>query len=448
MPAYKYGTFSGKINLFKNGILGIGFLNELMEFAEVNKIPLEVNLDKNNISNDFFDKFIKKLELPFKPHDYQMKYFKHVINEKHAICVSATASGKSLIAYLVIRFLLMMKKQIILVVPNVSLVEQMYKDFEEYGFKDIDKYVQRIHGGHKSKTLDKQLVISTWQSIYKNPISYFDKVDAFIGDEVHSAKSLQVSTMLTKMNNLNYSMGLTGTLPAPKNQKYVGYKGPIGQIGQPVKFITTQELQERGQLSKINVNVINLIYKNKKFRETIANCTFAEEVDLIYYHKERNKLLLKKYIDKKNNTLVFFTRIEHGKELFEIARNLYPNKKILYVDGEVNVKRREEIRVIMEANNDCIGVVSYNTFGTGINIKNIHRIISTANYKSEIKVLQAIGRGLRKHKSKDELVIYDIVDNCKFNNKSNFLLKHFKNRKEYYERESWDYKITNIEIEK
>ena len=215
-PAYKNRIWDGYIRLFsiRDNTLYSGLVNYVEKFCQERKYDLVIDptlILTENFSVVEAEEFISTLNLPHEVRDYQLKTFVHAIRNKRMLIVSPTASGKSLMLYLIIRYLQYKKyKKGLLIVPTISLVHQMFKDFKDYGY-DSEKYCHLIYQG-QDKTANKMLYISTWQSLYKNSPDYFHQFDFVIGDEAHQFKAKSLTTIMTSCINASYRIGATGTL--------------------------------------------------------------------------------------------------------------------------------------------------------------------------------------------------------------------------------------------
>ena len=400
-------------------------------------------LDTKNIAN--------ALSLPEdkQPRDYQLFASSFGLTMKRAVLISPTASGKSLIIYMMIRHLLNSgKKRGLLIVPTINLVAQMHSDFKEYSVNngwDIDKHCQQIYGG-QSKIADSDLVISTWQSIFDMPQKYFKQFDFIIGDEAHTFKAKSLTAIMTKLINCDVRIGTTGTLDNSEVNKLVleGLFGPVRQI------ITTKELIDRKQLADFSIKCIVLKYPEAICKLTKGR-TYPEEIDFLVSYEERNRFIRNLAISLEGNTLVLFTYVQkHGKILKSMIDDKVlgrkDERKVFFVSGATEVEDREAVRRITEKENDAIIVASYGTFSTGVNIKNLHNIIFAAPTKSKIRSLQSIGRVLRLGDNKDKAVLYDIADDLRYKDNVNFALKHYEERIKIYSEERFEFKTTNVRL--
>jgi superfamily II DNA or RNA helicase len=220
-----------------------------------------------------------------------------------------------------------------------------------------------------------------------------------------------------------------------------GLFGPVKQV------TTTKDLMEKKLLSNLEIDCILLTYPDE-ISKTVAGLPYQEEIDWIVSCDGRNSLISKLACSMKGNTLVLFQFVEkHGKPLFEkIKTDAGDTRKVFYVSGETDGEVREDIRQITEQEDNAIIVASYGTFSTGINIRSLRNIIFASPSKSRIRVLQSIGRQLRKSERKDKARLYDIADDLHWKSKKNHTLKHFIERVKIYNEESFEYKMVKIPI--
>ena len=446
MPQMRSKHWDGMIRLLSvhTGEIYVGLLDKVIsklklhdytyEFVE-NKfygLPFEVN---EEISMEGVKDYMHSI-CSFSPRDYQIEGVYGALRYNRKLLISPTASGKSLMIYSVVRYYVDKGKKILLVVPTTSLVEQMYKDFEDYGW-DAESYCHKIYSG-REKTNEHQVTITTWQSIYKLEKQFFNDYEVVIGDEAHLFKSKSLINIMTKLHSCKYRFGFTGTLDGTQTHKWV----LEGVFGPSYKVTRTKELMDKGHISTLDIRCLALKHKPQKFE------TFEDEVQFIIGNEKRNKFIRNLVLDLNGNTLVLFARIEgHGVPLFELINNsAQDNRKVFFVHGGVDTVEREKIREITERENNAIIIASYGVFSTGINIKNLHNVVFASPSKSRIRNLQSIGRVLRKGKNKTKAVLYDIADDCTYNSRKNYTLNHFIERIKIYNEENFNYEIIPINI--
>ena len=444
-PQYRGKHWDGKIRLFsvKTNQIYAGLVNHVIEFCKINNYTYEDNsYCIGKLSNIDDTKLGKPNNLTLTPRDYQMFAYSYAILKKRSMIVSPTASGKSLIIYLIVRHLKAEgKKRGLLIVPTISLVEQMQGDFKNYGW-DVDKYTQKIYQG-MSREIDSFLTISTWQSLYEMPKKYFSQFDFVIGDEAHTFKAKSLTAIMTKLVNCDYRIGTTGTLDGTKVNKLVleGLFGPVKKI------VNTKDLIDKKQLASFNIKCMVLKYP-EAICKAVSNLTYQEEIQFIISNDKRNNFIKNLAISLEGNSLILFNYVEkHGKILYElINEQAGKDRRVFFVHGGVDVADREAVRHITEKENNAIIVASYGTFSTGINIKNLHNIIFASPSKSRVRNLQSIGRGLRLGDNKQEAVLYDIADDLRYKSYTNFALKHYEERVKLYSEERFPFKTHNIGI--
>jgi superfamily II DNA or RNA helicase len=452
MPAYKRKVWDGKVKLYNmvTKQINVGLYHHLRKFCADRFYPMEIIESKrygiptatNKVNHPELIKFMGSLGAPFEPREYQYDAISHGIEKKRCLLLSPTGSGKSFIIYNLMRWVKeRVNGKILVVVPTTSLVEQMYKDFEEYGYNVQDE-CHMIYSG-KEKVTEKQVIISTWQSIYKFPTEWFEQFSCVFGDEVHLFKAKSLSTMMDKCKNAEYRFGTTGTLDGTETNKLVleGLFGPV------FKVTTTVALQEQEALAPLDISILLLRYHND-ICEEMKNKNYQEEVEYIVTNERRNTFIKNLTLDQDGNTLVLFQFVEkHGKILYDMIRDgAEEGRKVFYVSGEVDASDREQIRGIVEKQTDAIIVASLGTFSTGINIKNLHNIVFATPSKSQVKVLQSIGRGLRKSDDGRTTKLYDIADDLHTKGHKNFTLRHSAERVKMYTKEGFKYKIYNINL--
>lgn len=445
-PAYKNKWWDGRIFLFNVNTreIYVGLLDKLVRFCEQHNytyefkdnkyygLPFEVN---EIISKEGVKDYMCSINR-HTPHDYQIEGVYDALRHNRKLLISPTASGKSLMIYSIVRYYVEKGQSILIVVPTTSLVEQMYKDFADYGW-DVGSYCHKIYAGKERET-DSQVIITTWQSIYKLPKQYFSRFNVVVGDEAHQFKSKSLVSIMTKLFDAKYRFGFTGTLDGSQTHKWV----LEGLFGPSYKIIRTDELMQKGHVATLDINILLLKHPPNRFE------TFEDEVQYIINHEKRNKFIKNLALDLKGNTLVLFARVEgHGQPLYELINNSkLDNRHVFFVHGGVDTEDREKVREITERENNAIIVASYGTFSTGINIKNLHNVIFASPSKSRIRNLQSIGRVLRKSDNKTKATLYDIADDISYKSRKNYTLNHLIERIKVYNEENFNYEIVNIPL--
>ena len=401
MPAYRNKMWDGKIRLYNvyTKRLYAGLLPYVEKFARSRGYTIDFDDSvegADELSLHEAEEFSTSLGLPFRARDYQLSAFTHAVRNRRCLLLSPTASGKSLIIYHIVRWY---EGKTLLIVPTTSLVHQMVSDFKEYGY-NAEEHCHKVMAGI-DKVSDKQIIVSTWQSIYKMPKEYFDQFDVVIGDEAHQFKAKSLASIMEKLEDCKYRFGLTGTLDGTQTHKLV-LEGLFGTVE---KVITTKELMDNKQLSDFQIKVLALRYPDEICKDVVS-MKYAEEMDYIVRYEKRNKFIRNLALSLKGNTLLLFQYVDkHGKVLHEdISDKAQEGRKVFFVSGSTDADTREDIRKITESETDAIIVASFGTFSTGINIRNLHNIIFASPTKSRIRNLQSIGRGLRLGDNKEQAV--------------------------------------------
>lgn len=440
MPSYKNKVWDGKIRLYNSmtRLLYAGLVPYVEKFCQIRGYKAVSSLGALNTNSQDALSFLKELNLSFEPRDYQVDAYLHGIQNNRALFLSPTASGKSFIIYLLMRYL---NKKTLIIVPTTSLVHQMASDFETYGLPDANDYIHKIFSGQEKKT-DKMVTITTWQSIFKNHKSFYSDYEVVIGDEAHLFKANSLTSIMTKLDHVKYRFGFTGTLDGTQTHKLV-LEGLFGMVKQ---VTTTADLIEQKHLSQFKIKAIVLKYSDET-KKQVANSTYQQEIDFLVSNDGRNRIIRDLSLSLKGNTLLLFNYVEkHGQVLHDMIKDKAPDREIYFIHGGVDGEIRNEIRAKIEESENAIIVASYGTFSTGINIKNLHNIVFASPSKSRIRNLQSIGRGLRKSDKKDSATLYDIADDLVWKTWKNHTIKHFVERIKIYSEEKFEYKIYNMEI--
>ena len=398
-PAYKNKWWDGIIYMFNVNTreIYVGLLDRIIQFCKDHQYTYEFKNNKyyglpfeqnEEISKEGVKDYVTSIS-KYSPRDYQIDGIYQALRNNRKVILSPTSSGKSLMIY-----------------------------------------------SGQEKDNDKEVYISTWQSLFKLPKKYFEKFQCVICDECHGVKAKSLTSIATKLCDAKYRFGFTGTLDGIEVHKLV----LEGLFGPSYKSIRTDELIEKGHAATLNIKILLLKHNPKKLE------TYEDEVQYIIQNDKRNKFIRNLALDLKGNTLILFSRVEtHGQPLYELINSsMTENRKVFFVHGGVNTEDRELVREITERENNAIIVASYGTFSTGINIKNLHNLIFASPSKSRIRNLQSIGRILRKSDSKNKATLYDIADDMTYQNKKNYTLNHLIERIKVYTEENFNYDIVTI----
>jgi superfamily II DNA or RNA helicase len=458
MPMFKRRLWDGKIRLYDilSSTLPRGLKTYLKKFAEERNYSLNIKESKNKtcITEEQLLKYYESLKVSVrkqsvKMHEHQQQAILHALNNHRTVIISPTGSGKSLIIYVLVRFLqkiLNTDRKILILVPTVGLVNQMESDIFEYSSQDkswsCKKYIHKISAGEEKQT-NKQIVVSTWQSVYKLPKEWFEQFDAVFFDECHLAKAESLNFIGQKLTKAWFRIGTTGTL-----QQAQAHRLSIeGILGPAIQFIQTKNLMNKGLLATLGIDAIILKYTQEE-KELVKKQKYADEIKWIVTNEKRNEFIKKLALKTKGNTLILFNYVEiHGRPLTALIEAEAGDRKVYFISGKTEAEAREYIRKVIDKERDAILVASFGTTSAGINIVNLDNIIFASPTKSVVRLLQSIGRGLRVSEKKKTLKVYDIVDDLSILKHKNHILKHFEERLKIYKKEKFDYKIYSMSFD-
>jgi len=454
-PQFRARLWDGKVRLYDQvrKTLYVGLVKYVEDFAANNGYQVEyLNqvLHTNNITSESVQLFAKALDphgrgKPIEIRDYQIEAVTTALAKERTLLLSPTASGKSFIIYTIMRWHLLAKRKCIIIVPTTSLVEQLYTDFQDYSSANrwsVDNHVQKLYSGF-TKDITKDVLITTWQSVYLQPKAWFKQFNVIFGDEAHQFKAKSLSTVMEKLVDVRYRIGTTGTLDNKKIHKLVleGMFGPVHRV------TTTKALMDSERLAQLNITCIVLKY-NEEIRKGRKNNTYQEEMDWLVSCEPRNKFIRNLATNSSGNTLVLFQYVEkHGKVLYELIKDkVHEDRKVFFVYGGTETIDRESIRHITEGESDAIIVASFGTFSTGINIPSLENIVFASPSKSKIRNLQSIGRGLRLKNGKTECKLFDISDDLHWKSWKNHTLNHAAERYKTYAEEQFEIKLVEVNL--
>jgi superfamily II DNA or RNA helicase len=481
---HKMGLWDGTIDQFKNGIIRYGLWKEVYRCCkehgykfDVNKedFPFDLNIKIEDVQQ-FCAEFYKGYKVQptennpdgiFLPYEHQVDAVFNMLKYKFGLVEVATAGGKTLIFATFMFYILTHinpNAVFLLIVPRMSLVTQFYDDIIDYniGFNKeqenpLNLKIEEVFSDKPRKVRDGEIpnvYISTYQSLVNYPKEFYDKFDVIVTDESHSAKAKSLDTILTKtFGRAQYRLGLSGTYPNDNTAEYLTIQSLMGPKLVNVKSKT---LMDKGLISEVKINVMLLNYDEHEFAERIhmikkrGDGKKAYLLEREYAQKSlKRKIFFRKLTDKfTNNSLILFHNIEYGTELFEYLRDNITDKFFYYIDGNTPKEKREVIKKLMEQTDDKakILVASFGTFSTGINVRAIMNVVFADSFKSDQIIRQSIGRGLRLHKDKAKLFVFDVVDifHIKY---TNILYKQYISRRDnIYKKQSFTVNEVKIKI--
>jgi superfamily II DNA or RNA helicase len=441
-PSYRLGRWDGTVAFF--GVGGTGYINQLDEILPIlDDLGYDIEVDDHRqhptiafekITEEFWGdkvwpsghRFAGK---PIRLRDDQVEVINNFLETPQALQEVATGAGKTIMTATLSKICEKYGRTMI-IVPNKSLVEQTEEDYINVGL-DVGVY----YGDRKE--LNKTHTICTWQSLnildkkshdtdLLTLAEFTEGVAAIIIDEVHQAKAEVLKKLLTvNFANSPIRWGLTGTVPKEKFE----YESIRCSIGEVIHRVTANQLQEKGILAQCHVNITQ-VTDVKEFR------SYADEYKYLVTDPDRIKWLSKRIneIALTGNTLVLVNRIDSGKMLIDFI------PEAVFVSGSVKTKdRKEEYDEIKTSDNKII-VATYGVAAVGINIPRIFNLVLLEPGKSFVRVIQSIGRGIRKAEDKDFVQIWDITSSCKY------AKRHLTERKKFYKDAKYPFTITKVDI--
>lgn len=376
-------------------------------------------------------------ELNLTPRDYQEESVLAALKYKSGVIVLPTSAGKTLVIALLVKSIQQqVNAKALILVPDIQLVAQTYSDFIEYGVpeSEITKWT-----GSTEPNKSAKIVISNAQILLseKQDLSLLKDINLLIIDEVHKIRYGNKINKVVEQIPASFRYGLTGTLPDNKIDQW----NIFGKIGRVIYHKQSVDLREQKYISQVHVAALKLTYNNTpQFTiPSMYNPTagYEEEITWLQTNTFRNSIITKLVNKSDKNTLIMVDRIAHGEELLRVLQE-NTTKQVHFVHGAVDIEEREMIRKLMEENDNVACIAISKIFSTGINIKNLHNIIFAAIGKARIKIIQSIGRSLRKHASKKYATIFDIWDNLRYGN------KHIIERLSLYDREQIPFSVTEL----
>jgi superfamily II DNA or RNA helicase len=453
---YQKGWWDGSMKLFNQTkhTLYIGLLPRLEQWLIEKEYTYQIQDESLYLLNEFSLIEAREFAESLKPHslgnllvadDYQIEGFAQAIRRRRVLIESPTASGKSLIAYFICRYLLDKNhaRRILIIVPTQQLVKQLRGDFIDYS--SVNKWTDQndialIMEG-MTKHTDTPITISTWQSIYSLDESYFNNFDAIIGDECHHFKAKSLKEIMENATQVKWRIGMTGTLEDTQVHQLV-LEGLFGSV---FKTVSVERLIASGRLADFEIKCIILTYPKD---ETPKAVEYRDEVKWLISNERRTRYIRNLACSLKGNTLILYQYVDtHGKLIYDaIKAKVGSTRKVFFISGDIDVEIREEFRRLVEIEKDAIIVASIGTTATGINIKNLHNLIFASPSKKRIRIMQSIGRSLRKGSDKSRAILFDIADDLKWDDLKNYSLQHFIQRLKIYATERFRFKIYNVQL--
>lgn len=436
--ARRYNQFipRRKYVISPTGACDIGIYYLIRKYLIDNQVICNITITEKlktalNIGHDVQSLYI---DFNFSLRDYQTDVLTSALKTGRGTCVLGTGAGKTFTtAALIENFFQLHKRRelfkCIVIVPDLGLVEQTYNEFLSCG---VTFKISKWTGSHKPDLTSNIIIcnIGILQSQFQQN-TWVQYVDLLIVDECHKIKpDNKISKIISKIKTQN-KYGFTGTLPEDQIDKW----SVIGKFGPVIYEKTSFDLRIEDFLVNVEVKILDIQYKD--IPPKVTDNAYRNELQFIYNNSFRNDLIKSLCSKLNNNTLILVNHIEHGEIILNKLSSI-SEKQVFFIRGEIDVEEREKIKQIMEESNDVICIAISAIFSTGVNIKNLHNIIFAAGGKSFIRTVQSIGRGLRKHNTKDKLIIIDLADKLQYG------INHSVKRQSIYTKEKINFNIKSI----
>lgn len=476
MPAFEAGLWDGRVSSVdvKKRTVYKGLVGKIIDWAKVKGYRLNIDpavwafVPEQEFTNAHVFKFYEKIKAPYLPHDSQADAVSNAITNARSITLAPTANGKSYIVHGLCSFYRTVKRQrILIVIDRSQLIKQLKKDLvDEYG---AGEFMRVVTVYDKVEPKDCDVFITTWQSIYKKPESWFENFGVIIGDELHKFKAKSLIEMMGKCGHIKYRHGLTGTLD---NDSEADRLTLIGLFGEPLRVATLRELIDKGIVADPTIYAITVVHSDASQKElkrriaeyrkarlaqnkkVLATDLYQIEIEFLENMDIRNDLIAKIAHKAAGNTIIAFNKEEHGLRIYESLKLKYgmisepvddkkikslvlpedEEKSLFFANGGIDVDKRVAMSELVNKLKSSKLVASLGTFSTGISIKNLNSLVIACFLKSEITVPQLLGRMLRITDFKTTADVYDVGD--KFGEGNNSAYKAFGERLGIYAKDS------------
>jgi len=421
------------------GKVEIGLLEEVIRFCETKEILFKLeNKIKEILYPSLTKTSITSYDLKLKLRDYQQDIVDTCISHGRGTVILATAGGKTLAMASLLEFYFKNYSKnfrCLIIVPDLGLANQTKNDFKEYN----TSFTTSKWTGKDKLDLSTNVVVSNLGILQsdKQDISWIEHIDILIVDEVHKVRRGNKVNKLFRTVKTSNRFGFTGTLPPDNLDKW----NIFGKMGPQLYEKKAHELRDDKYVAKSKVHVLELNYITPAaeiYHGTNSNAYYLQENEFIRSSEYRNNLIANLCNKLDNNGLILVDYIEHGELLLEALQLTCNHKDVYFIQGSVDVEQRKDIQNYMEAQKNVIVIAISKIFSTGINIKNLHYIVFGGGGKAKIKIVQSIGRGLRLHIDKEELIIFDIADNLRYGQ------RHVEQRLALYDAEQIKYTFTQF----
>lgn len=449
---------------------------------EIYGIDITLNGDYTGVPNvierEQFDMFVSSLKLPPKyqtdseTYKYQQDCVYNVLTNKIGLIEIGTSGGKTFITYLYVRYILEhytnwvtttsreiksnLQKgnrteeadKILVIVPSKQLAIQLKQDFEEYSSLEEKKViVESIFAGAK-KTNNAHVICGTYQTLCNYEPDFFEGFRYIICDELHRAKAFSIkSEIYGKIRNADFYFGMTGTLPKYNTLDYLHI---TAMFGNKLYEKSVRSLIDDGISVDVDMNIIRIQYEGDdadyslalRERGIIGTEKYRAEKEFFQSNEKRNALIIKLLKHYNSNALILVDTLSYCDNLYDLLVGAFgDSREIHIINGQVK-NRQEIIDKMKQAKSDFILIGTYGTMSTGVSIPSIEQIYFVDGGKSEIRIRQSIGRGIRLNPGKEKCKVFDFFDDLK----GSSFQKHARERLRIYKEQKLPFKITTTTI--
>lgn len=481
VPTWHLPDFNSPIT--QSGKFRIGLFYDICDYLNKHKHEIVTTpILSTRLQQKYTNKAIHPLKLEYRP--YQLDCIRDSLSVGYGVNVVGTAGGKTLImAGLAETIRAGNPDHHTFILMPSNLVKQTYKEFLDFGIdsklistwssgddfelnainiasletlrsavavfssrspltpiewmrKHRDANIAEYNEYKNGQLAGEKTRHTAWKKRRDKIRAVLKSVDLVIVDEVHSLRKGNALNQVVDAFDTPHRFGFTGTMPSSQEDQW-SVKGLIGPI---ITNVSSADLRDMNYIAQLTAIIVNITYNNPPtHRPDFDNpeAAYLEECEFLYNNAYRNQIITKLSTGFDNNSLILVNRLKHGESLKQLISS-QTSRPVYFMKGEVDTDEREEIRGLMEKQNDIICIAMARIFAVGVNIKNLHYIVFALGGKAKVTIIQGIGRGLRLHENKECLTLFDISD------KTHYGIKHLNDRIQYYNDERIEYTTKNL----
>lgn len=416
-PAARYGNWKGWTHFITpDGLVPIPLLQRVVEAMDIAGYKWLADFRGSQFFDpmatmeavkSFADTVLEGTE--YRLRDYQLFSLWKMLQRKRGIIEVSVGGGKSIISYVFVRAMMHMGLRVLMIVPTITLVNQLRADFLDYGWVDVDQHAVFIGGKNLMARgpMGCPLVVSTYQSCGKFGIEWFRAFGSLVMDEAHGAKSESMRLIGESCTNAYYRIGMTGTMP----ESEFDVRRVECLLGDTIATVTSAELIELGVLSPVEIITVYAHHPTKLRPFEVRDYHIETDyIETCAYRRDFLCRVINTKISMTENVLILVKSIEQIEKLTDEIKEKCPGRKVFRFYGKTKADEREGIRQGIEDMEGVIVVATFKTFSTGVNVPKLHHLFLASTSKAKIAVIQSAGRVLRRHKTKTLAMVWDFVD--------------------------------------